>query len=61
MNSIRSFEDQVVKSIDNLDEEEEILEGEIALLTKQLEKEEGGPLAEMPPLGTLRKEHFLLP
>ena len=37
----KSFEEQEVKSIEDLKEEKEILEGKIALLNKQLEKEKG--------------------
>ena len=38
VNSIRSFEEQDIRSVGNIEEEEEILEKEIALLNKQLGK-----------------------
>ena len=41
VNSIKSFEEQEVKSVRrDIEEEEEILEKEIALIKKKLEKEE---------------------
>ena len=64
VSSIRSFEDQEIKSIENLEEEEEeeILEGEIALLTKQLEEEEGGATnRDVPIRPPLQKNVFCHP
>ena len=37
VSSTRSFEEQNIRSVGNIEEEEEILEKEIALLNKQLE------------------------
>ncbi|KAK7806441.1 hypothetical protein U0070_017978, partial [Myodes glareolus] len=62
VSSIRSFEEQEIKSIENLKEEEEILGGEIALLTKQQEKEEGGATnRDLPARPTLQKTFFATP
>ena len=50
VSSIKSFEDQEGRSIRDIEEEEEILENEIALLNKQLEKEESEVANREPPM-----------
>ena len=50
MSSIKSFEDQEGRSIRDIEEEEEILENEIALLNKSLEKEESEVANREPPM-----------